>query len=106
MKRIALLVAVGLVTVCACSSHPTAGEAVDKFVPALCSRMKTCLGASFDEPGCEKVLKNSVPASDRDKIDACTNDELDTCLKDIETMQCPSSSVSLTSALPASCQKC
>jgi hypothetical protein len=90
------------------SEHPTAAQAVEEMATPLCGRLKTCFGSSFDEAGCVAAAKAAVPASEANSPDACTNDEIDTCVKDLGTMPCPSgtSSAALLAVSPASCKNC
>ena len=88
------------------SSHPTVEEAMQEFVPAMCSRLRECGGATFDYDACVDVFMSTIPESDRDALDACTNDELDTCVADVNSMTCPPSLDQLVEALPSTCEKC
>jgi len=90
------------------SDHPTASQAVAEIATPYCGRLGSCLGSSFDQAGCVQGMKGSVPASQANQSDACTNDEVDTCVKDIGSMSCPtgSTAAALMAVLPASCKNC
>ncbi|MBN1612256.1 MAG: hypothetical protein JW940_36830 [Polyangiaceae bacterium] len=88
--------------------HPTAEEAGRRILGSYCARLESCLGSAFTAAyptvdDCVNTGLKAIPEDKRDQPDACTNAEVDTCVEDLETMQCPTSP---TAALPASCRKC
>ena len=110
MHKTTVLLAVVALSACGGSDddRPTAEEAARRFLGTFCARLETCLGSAFSlayssTQDCVEQGVKAIPEDKRDQADACTNAELDACVDDVETMQCPTGT---NLALPASCQKC
>ncbi len=103
-----LWILISVVAACGSGSeHPTMSQAAAEIAPSFCARMKTCFGGSFDESACVRAFEGAVPSSQRDDLDACTNDQIDQCVRDMPGMTCPAASTTdLTRYLPSSCLSC
>jgi len=89
------------------SSHPTAGAAVRDTMNAYCSKLQACFPADFekaftDVQACVDVGVKKV--TDPNAPEACTQTEVDTCVRDINEGAC-GATVSSTN-LPTSCANC
>ena len=77
----------------ACTSNPSAGEAIDKIAPVVCDKAKECFSDEVftkgfgDRDGC--IKKASEGIKDRDAVSACDDAELDKCLSDLKATACP-----------------
>ena len=102
-------VALGLM---ACGG-PTVKEAATDFFGTFCAKLRTCNTAGFDKAfkdnqACVDKALSGIPEDTSDKRSACDDDEVATCQKDVEALDCNSELFTKvdTTKLPASCQKC
>jgi hypothetical protein len=110
MNRVTVLLAAMALSACGGGDddeHPTAEEAGRRFLASFCARLQECSASSFSlvytsTDDCVQQGIQAIPEDKRNQLDACTNAEVDTCVNDVEAMQCPTGTMSL----PASCQKC
>ncbi len=108
-RRCCWLIVTAIVALAGCNSNPTAEEAARKFSQAYCEKLQQCFSSSFASAygsvdACVNKAVSAIPESKRSQEDACSDSEVDTCVKDVRAMSC-ASSVSAMS-LPASCSKC
>jgi hypothetical protein len=112
MSRVLVLLAAIALAACGGdgddNEHPTAEEAARRFLGSFCARLESCMGSAFSAAyastqDCVQKGIEAIPTEKRNQPDACTNAELDTCVDDVEAMQCPTGA---SLSLPASCQKC
>lgn len=103
--------ALGMVGVMAgCGKRSTAEEALRKFMPTYCDKLKECVAEGFaaaypnGKDQCVQKAVDALAEADRTKSSACTDAEIDTCTKDVGALAC--SAVTTASALPTSCSKC
>ncbi|MBK6695314.1 MAG: hypothetical protein IPG50_24350 [Myxococcales bacterium] len=97
LTRTASLVVVLSSVTAACAGRPSVQEVLDQSTPVICEKLKECAPTSFTAafPGgvdeCTSKTKAEASkkyGSDVSKSSVCTDDELETCLKDYKAAAC------------------
>lgn len=82
----------------ACNSNPTGEEVIDRAAPGICTKIQECNAAGFAAtyPGgiddCAARTKSEMSqkyGSDLDRHSVCSDDEVDSCMKNLEAETCP-----------------
>jgi|GEM_PF-6130895 len=84
----------------------TVGDAIDEFSFAYCEQIRSCFPAEeFDAAfpnglsECMDLVKEPIPKDRWPKQSACSGEQLDACVHDVNIIECSS----LGSAFPSSC---
>jgi len=112
MVKVIVLVILTLIVGCSSSSsteesHPTAGQAAAQYMRTYCAKLNDCFPSQFGAvytsvDDCVSVAVGKVP--DPNAKEACSQTQIDTCVKDTAVMACPADAGHAT--LPTSCGGC
>jgi hypothetical protein len=123
MRQFCTIVIAFVVIAIAAGCTSTAEDALAKVMPPYCAKMNECIPDVFakaypnGESQCTAAGNGSLSSDDKNRQEACTNDEVDTCVADIKAMKCDvftawvsqvqaSNDKSTPPPMPDSCKKC
>jgi hypothetical protein len=100
-------VAAVLLSTVACSSNPSAQDTANEFVSTYCQTLIPCCNngqltctSGLTEAQCEQTLATTVSGTE-----ACTSDQVNTCLSDIKNESCSALNPQ-AAQFPSSCNGC